>query len=259
MYEFIKKDTDGAVGIVTLDRPEKLNAWHTPMVKELGRALEEFDADENIRAIVLTGAGDRAFSAGQDLAETEKFMSGDDGKAWLQGWKGIYGIIRGLTKPLIAALNGVAAGSAFQIALLTDIRVGCEDSRMGQPEINSGIPSIVGPWVINERLGLSRTTELCLTGRMMEADEAHRVGLIHYMVPRGQVMAKALEVARAVAAKPPVAMMLNKRRFAEATQAGFEDAMEAGSRLQAEAFASGEPQRYMAKFFEDRAARCAEG
>lgn len=256
-YEFIKDEIKGRVGIITLNRPEKMNAWHSPMVRELENCLASFDANDAVRAIILTGTGDKAFSAGQDLSETQKFMGGGAGEEWIAGWKKIYSTIRNLTKPLIAALNGVAAGSAFQIALLCDIRVGHAGSRMGQPEINSGIPSIMGPWVIGDRVGVGKSAELCLTGRIMAADEAHRIGLIHYMVPQGQVMAKAMEVAELLAAKPPVAMRLNKKRFAEVTQKGFDEAVAAGRKYQAEAFASGEPQRYMAKFFEERAKRGA--
>lgn len=260
-YKFIKEEIKGRVGIITLNRPEKMNAWHSPMVRELEASIAKLDANDAVRAIILTGTGDKAFSAGQDLAETQQFMGGEKGGAmgdeWVAGWKRIYGTIRNLTKPLIAALNGVAAGSAFQIALLCDIRVGHAGSRMGQPEINSGIPSVMGPWVIGERVGMGKTAELCLTGRIMEADEAHRIGLIHYMVPQGQVMAKAMEVAELLAAKPPVAMRLNKKRFAEVTQAAFDDAAAAGRKYQAQAFASGEPQAYMAKFFEARAKRGA--
>ena len=99
-------------------------------------------------------------------------------------------------KPLVGALNGVAAGSAFQVALQTDVRVGHEGTRMGQPEINSGIPTVLGSWLMIDRLGLSRTIELTLTGRMMEGRECHDIGLIHYLVPADQVLAKAKEVAR---------------------------------------------------------------
>ncbi len=256
-YEFIKEDIKGRVGIIMLNRPEKMNAWHTPMVQELGASLAALDANDAVRAIILTGAGDRSFSAGQDLAETQKFMSGAQGNEWIEGWKKIYSTIRNLTKPLIAALNGVAAGSAFQIALLCDIRVGHDGSRMGQPEINSGIPSVMGPWVIGDRVGIGKTSELCLTGRIMEAEEAHRIGLIHYLVAQSDVMSKAMEVAELLAAKPPVAMRLNKKRFAEVTQASFDDAVAAGRKYQSQAFASGEPQAYMAKFFEERAKRGA--
>lgn len=258
MTKFIEVEQDGEIGIITLNRPEVLNAWHMPMRAELAEALRTLDADERIRAVILTGAGDRAFSAGQDLNETKTFGTEHAG-AWIGEWKALYGTLRGLHKPVIAALNGVAAGSAFQVALLCDIRVGHAGSRMGQPEINAGIASTLGPWLMKEMLGLSRTIELTLTGRMMDGEECHRIGLIHNLVAPDQVMTKAKEIARLLAAKPPIAMALNKRRFAEVTKPGFEDALQAGTRVQTEAYASGEPQRMMEAFFAERAKRKAGG
>lgn len=246
--------SDG-VGVATLNKPEKLNAWDGPMRDNLKGVLEAFNADPSVRAIILTGAGDRAFSAGQDLGETKEFTSGEDGKKWFLSWRDFYEAFRLLDKPCIGALNGVAAGSAFQVAMLTDVRVGHPGVRMGQPEINSGIPSVLGPLLMNARLGLSRTIELTLTGRMMEAEECHRIGLIHHLVPQGEVMAKSREVAALLAAKPAIAMRLNRRRFREMTQPAFDEAFEAGQSIQAEAYASGEPQKAMEAFFAERAKR----
>ncbi|MGM0561116.1 MAG: enoyl-CoA hydratase/isomerase family protein [Pseudomonadota bacterium] len=254
MYEFLKVSTEGKVGIITLNRPDVLNAWHSPMRRELAAALEAMNADEEVRAVIMTGAGERAFSAGQDLNETKSFDT-ERAREWVEEWRALYSAIRGMTKPLIAALNGVAAGSAFQVALQCDIRVGHAGSKMGQPEINSGIASTLGPWLMKEMLGLSRTIELTLTGRMMDGEECHHIGLIHHLVAADQVHAKAMEVAGELAEKPPVAMALNKRRFAEMTQPGFEDALAAGSRNQKEAYASGEPQRMMEAFFAEREKR----
>lgn len=241
------------VGIVTLNKPDKLNAWDGPMRLAVKAAIEGFDADPSVRAIVLTGAGDRAFCAGQDLGETKKFSSGADGGDWFATWRDFYDCLRKSTKPVVAALNGVAAGSAFQFAMLCDVRVGHPGSRMGQPEINSGIPSVLGPLLMIERLGLSRTIELTLTGRMMEAKECHQIGLMHHLVPAKKVMAKALEVAKMLASKPPIAMRLNKRRFREVTQPAFDEAFLNGRRIQEEAYASGEPQAAMEAFFAARA------
>ncbi|MER8849435.1 enoyl-CoA hydratase/isomerase family protein [Mesorhizobium australicum] len=256
MVEFLHVWKEGPVGIVVLNRPENLNAWHEAMRKELANTLRAFDQDDEVRAIILTGAGARAFSAGQDLNEAKVFdeiRAGD----WIEEWRNLYGTMRNISKPLIAALNGVAAGSAFQVALLCDIRVGHEGSRMGQPEINSGITSTLGPWIMNEMLGMSRTIELTLTGRLMDGTEAHRIGLIHYLVDKDRVMAKAREVAEQLAAKPPIAMKLNKRRFAEMTERTFDDALQAGLTAQRESYASGEPQRYMQAFFAERRSRAA--
>ncbi|MEJ8320966.1 enoyl-CoA hydratase/isomerase family protein [Pseudomonas oryzihabitans] len=245
-------DIQGAVAVITLNRPGKLNAWTTPMRNEIIEALERFEADDAIRAIIMTGAGDRAFSAGQDLSEAHDF-DGERAVAWVGEWQRYYAALRGLSKPLVMALNGTAAGSAFQVALLGDIRVGHPGVRMGQPEINAGIASTTGPWIMNSMLGMSRTIELTLTGRLMQADECHRIGLIHHLVPAEEVFTKALEVAEALAAKPPVAMRLDKQRFREMTEAGFQDSIEAGIRIQREAYESGEPARMMEAFFQQRA------
>lgn len=162
-----------------------------------------------------------------------------------------------MSKPFIAALNGVAAGSAFQLSLLADIRVGHAGVRMGQPEINSGIASTLGPWIMREMLGLSRTIELTLTGRMMDADECHRVGLIHTLVDAADVLPVAIATARQLAEKPPVAMCLNKARFSEVTEVGFREALAAGVRVQRESYSSGEPARMMEAFFRVRRERRA--
>lgn len=257
MGEFIKVRRDGDVTVITLDRQEKLNAWHQPMRAELREAFTAANAAGDVRAVVVTGAGERAFSAGQDLEETQKFLSGEQGAEWLDEWRRFYDTMRSVEKPMIAALNGVAAGSAFQVTLLCDIRVGHAGVRMGQPEINSGIPSVMGPWMMNERLGLSRTVELTLTGRMMAAEECHRIGILHHLVPREHVMNKAMEIARDLGSKPAIAMRLNKRRLRELTEPAFQNACEAGKRIQREAYASGEPQKYMAKFFEARRKKSA--
>lgn len=243
------------IGIITLNKPEKLNAWDTPMRMAVKAALEKFNGDKAVRAIILTGSGDRAFCAGQDLSETSKFGGASEGGDWFESWRAFYDSMRLSSKPIIAALNGVAAGSAYQFAMLADVRIGHAGSKMGQPEINSGIASVLGPMLMIERLGLSRTIELTLTGRMMEAKECHHIGLMHHLVPPKQVMAKALAVAKELAAKPPVAMRLNRQRFREMTQPAFVEAFENGRRIQEESYASGEPQAMMAKFFADRAAR----
>lgn len=253
-YHFILLERQEKIAVITLNRPERLNAWHSPMRTEIADAFRACNADDGIRAVVLTGSGERAFSAGQDLAETQQF-SGERAVEWMQEWRLLYGAIREMEKPVIAALNGVAAGSGFQVALLTDVRVGHHGVRMGQPEINSGIPSALGPWLMWDMLGRSRTVELTLSGRMMDAAECSALGVIHDLVAPEQVMERALEVARDLAAKPPIAMRLTKRRLREMTETGFEEAERAGAELQREAFDSGEPQTMMAHFFAARRAR----
>jgi enoyl-CoA hydratase/carnithine racemase len=153
------------------------------------------------------------------------------------------------------ALNGTAAGSAFQVALLGDIRDAHEGVTMGQPEINSGIASITGPWIMKEILGMSRTTELTLTGRMMRADECRQIGIVHHIVPREDVLAKSLEIARELAAKAPLAMRLDRRWLADMTEAGFRHTIAAAIAAHRESYASGEPARKMEQFMEARGHR----
>lgn len=253
--QWIIVDRADGITTITLNRPEVMNAWHAEMRREVSDALQAADRDEAIRAIILTGAGDQAFCAGQDLMEAKSFAGGADAHVWLDGWTKFYEVIRNLTKPLVAALNGVAAGSAFQVSIMADVRVGHAGVRMGQPEINSGIPSTLGPWLMEDRIGLSRTVELTLTGRMMDADECKSIGLIHYMVPQVDVMKKAREIAALLASKAPGAMKANKERFKQITEAGFREALSAGNLMQEKAFASGEPQAYMEEFFKARAKR----
>ncbi len=252
-YEFIKVERDGELGIITLNRPERSNAWNAKMRTEVAEELRTMNADDGIRAVILTGAGN-AFGGGQDFSEAQQF---DRTRAveWMKEWENLYGAILGMEKPIIAALNGVAAGSAFQAALLCDIRVGHEGSRMGQTEINNGIPSVTGTWVMWDILGRARTIEMVMTGKLVDGDEAYRLGMINHLVPRDQVMAKAKEVARDLGSKPPVAMKLNKQLWRKLADPGFRQAEADGVDIQAAAFASGEPQTMMARFLEAHAAR----
>jgi enoyl-CoA hydratase/carnithine racemase len=251
---YVKIDTAERIGCITLDRQDRLNAWDRPMRDAIVAAVQRFGADAGIGAVILTGAGDRAFCAGQDLEEAHGFDA-DRAEAWIREWETYYDALRALPKPLVIALNGTAAGSAFQVALLGDIRIAHAGVRMGQPEINAGIASTTGPWLMREMLGLSRTIELTLTGRMMDAEECHRLGLVHHLVERRAVMSKAREVARELAAKPPIAMRLNKQRFRAVTEPGFRDAINAGIPIQRESYGSGEPARMVEAFFRERAAR----
>jgi enoyl-CoA hydratase len=216
--------------------------------------LEAAEADENICAIVMTGSGDRAFCAGQDLNETKTFNP-DRAEEWMKEWDRLYDLIRSLSKPLVMSLNGLAAGSGFQVALLGDFRIGHAGVMMGQPEINSGIASVTGPWIMREILGLARTIDLTLSGRMMDAQECHAIGIINRLVPATEVLPEAMALARELAEKPPVAMRLNKARFREVTEASFRECIAAGIRNQRIAYGTGEPGREMEKFLAARAAK----
>jgi enoyl-CoA hydratase/carnithine racemase len=250
--EQIRTERVDGILIIRLDRPAQYNAWTGAMRDHMVDLIEDADRNDDIRALVLTGTGPKAFCAGQDLAETERFVARGNVEDWLRRLKRLYDAVRGCGKPFVGALNGLAAGSGFQIALLMDVIVAHPGVRLGQPEVNSGIPSVFGPWIINEALGRSRTVELAITGRMMDANECRSLGLIHHLVEERAVMPTALSIAKELAAKPPVAMRITKKFLRSANETEYERAWSWTAKGQIEAFATGEPQAVMRNFFAAR-------
>jgi len=253
-YQFIQFSVEDGLAELTFNRPHVMNAWHEPMRNEVLDALQRTQNDTDISALVMTGAGDRAFSAGQDINESKEFDE-DRAEQWIEEFRTLYGALRSLEKPVVAAVNGVAAGSAFQFVLLTDVRVGCADTRMGQPEINSGIASITGPWIMREILGLSRTIEMTLTGRLAEGAEALQLGLLHHVVEHDDLRSRAREIARELSTKPQLALRLNKRRFWEVLEPGFHEVFDAAIRYHRTSYAAGEPQDIGEQFLARRGSR----
>ncbi len=143
---------EGTIRIVTFRRPEAMNAWGRAMRMTIVEAMRAADADADVEGLVFTGEGERAFGAGQDLREPGP-GDGAEADAWIDEWEQLFGGLRSVGKPTICALNGVAAGSHFQFALLADARIGHPGIRMGQPEIKSGVASSMGPWVIATLMG----------------------------------------------------------------------------------------------------------
>jgi enoyl-CoA hydratase len=251
MASSVKLERAGPVAIVTLNRPEVLNAVNVESRETLITLLTELNAETATRAVVITGAGDRAFCSGQDLEETSRYGVADI-DTWLTRQHTMYGAVRNLDKPCVAAFNGVAAGAGFQIGLCADLRVGFAEMKIGQPEIRAGLASIVGSYMMTLHVGLSHNLALSLTGELISGQRAYDIGLINHLVPRTEVMEKSLAVATELSKLGPTAVRLTKQRFREITQTGFDAALEAGKKAQKEAYASGEPQAAMKKFLEAR-------
>lgn len=245
----ILTESQGPVCVITLNRPAKRNAWTAPMREHLMAAVEAADADPEVRAIVFTGAG-QAFCAGQDLNETAGMDPEDHAAAeeWIDGFDRLYRAVRGTRKPTVAAVNGVVAGSGFQFALVTDLRIGHAGVRMGQPEVLSGIPSITGIWAMWSVLGRAKTTELTLTGELVDGHEAVRLGLLSRLVAEGEVLSAALAQAHRLADLPENAMALTKGRIRELEDESLAEAVAAAKKVHTEAYGTGEPQREMAQF-----------
>ncbi len=242
---------EGEIAILSLDRPEKLNAITTELRTAFIEAMAELAADDDIAAVVLTGVG-RAFSAGQDLSQAVAFGPDDVAEQSALALR-FFNTVRHLEKPCVVALNGIAAGAGFQLALMADLRIAHAGVRMGQPEVKAGLPSVIGSAIMAWYLGQAANVELSLTGRFLTAEEARHLGLISEIVPEAEVLATAVAKARELTQLPPLAFRLTKRAFAEATDAALEAAIRKATAMQREAYASGEPTRVMTAFLESRA------
>lgn len=244
-------ELDGRIGIVRFNRPAAMNAVNDAIRQGLTRALKQLDAGDDADAIVLTGSGERAFCAGQDLEESSGIGTATLA-AWLNRQHAMYQAVRDVNKPIVAALNGTAVGAGFQMALMCDLRVAHPALRMGQPEVRAGLASIVGSYLMSLQIGHSMNQQLSLTGELVSGERAHAIGLVNDLVPQEQVLERALQRARELAALPRTAIRVTKQRFRERTQAGFEEACSAGIRYQLECYASGEPARVMEEFLARR-------
>ena len=240
-----------ALALVTLNRPESLNAVNARMREALIEALSELNLDSSVRAVVIAGAGDRAFCSGQDLNETARYTI-DDVDMWLTRQHAMYQAVRDLDKPCIAAWNGVATGAGYQIGLCADLRVGFPELKLGQPEIRAGLASIVGSYLMTLQLGQSQNVQMSLTGELIGGQRAYELGLVNHLVSREQVLEKSLGVALELTKLGPTAIRLTKQRFRELSQPGFDAALVAAKNAQREAYRSGEPQEAMRRFFEKR-------
>jgi enoyl-CoA hydratase len=249
-YANILVERRGAVGIVTLHRPQALNALNAALIAELGRALDDFEADPAIAAIVLTG-GEKAFAAGADIKEMAEntYMQAYREDFITSGWERV----AQCRKPVIAAVGGFALGGGCEIAMMCDIVIAAEGARFGQPEINLGtMPGAGGTQRLPRFVGKAKAMDLCLTGRMMDAAEAERLGLVSRIVPADKLLAEAIAVAERIAElSAPIAMMVK-----EAVNRAFETTLAEGVRFERRlfhsTFATEDQKEGMAAFVEKR-------
>jgi enoyl-CoA hydratase len=241
-------DREG-IRLLTLNRPSARNALNSTLAGELVASLEAASTDPGVRAIVLTGAGERAFSAGADLEEASR-LDADGVESWFLALSECYRRILLVPKPVVAAVNGVAAGGGYQLALVSDWRTGCPATRMAQPEILAGVPSIMGSYLMTLHVPWALNQELSYTGRAMDAEECRRLGLLNELAGAAELRSRASDRAADLAERGPVAFRETKARFAELALRGFEDARRAAIRGMQAAYASGEPQDAMRRFLD---------
>lgn len=241
---------EGPVALVTLNRPERMNAVNNALRTALIQILGELNRDDAVRAIVIVGAGERAFCAGQDLEEAAA-VDWTQLVSWLRVQGAMYQSVRDIDKPCVAALNGVTTGAGFQIALCADWRVAAPTTRIGQPEVKAGLASIVGSYLMTLHVGITHNAQLSLSGDLISGQRAYEIGLVTELAD-GDVLTCSLKRAQELAQRPPAAVRLSKQRMRAMTQPGFDDAVVAGISAQLECYSSGEPQAAMRNFLELR-------
>lgn len=249
-YEYIVVETRGRVGLITLSRPEALNALCTPLIVELGEALDALEADDGIGAIVLTGS-ERAFAAGADIKEMKD-------KTWpaaymedfiTDGWERI----AHCRKPVVAAVAGFALGGGCEVAMMCDFIIAADNARFGQPEINLAVPpGAGGTQRLTRFVGKSKAMDMCLTGRFMDAEEAERAGLVSRVVPVADLMDEALKAAETIASKSLPCAMIIKESVNRAYETTLAEGIRFERRMFHATFATADQKEGMAAFVEKR-------
>jgi len=247
-------ERDGSVALVTLNRPEAMNAFNTEQLQSLLKVVQELSADSSVRAVILTGEGKRAFAAGADISEmstkrpSEAKQFGDLGHA--------IGIAIGAApQPWIAAINGYALGGGCEMALACDIRIASETAQLGQPEVTLGIPA---GWGGTQRLprlvGPGQAAELLLSGRRIKADEALRIGLVNAVYPADELIPAAMELAQTISRNSPAAVSASKRAIRLAFDLPLVDGLAYEAQMFALAFDTDDQKEGMQAFAAKRSA-----
>ncbi|MEZ6035985.1 MAG: enoyl-CoA hydratase-related protein [Planctomycetota bacterium] len=248
MTQRVLSERRGSAVLVTLNAPERRNAIDQEMVDGLHRVLDELWHDDTVAALVLTGAGDKAFAAGADIAQLRERTSKDALKAINSG---IFERIEEFPAPVIAAIKGFALGGGCELAIACDLRVLGESAKMGQPEVKLGIiPAAGGTYRLPRLIGLGRARELVYTGRMVAADEALRIGLANQVVPDAEVVDAALKMAEAIGENGPLAVRGAKRALNALSRPGQENARQFESSVQAVLFDSDDKKARMDAFLQ---------
>ena len=255
---FVELEQRGNIGIVTMNRPEALNALNEQVLRDLDATLDAVEANDEILVVVLTGAG-RSFVAGADIGQMKDFTSVQAKKFGAYG-NGVFLKLENFPKPVIAAVNGFALGGGCELAMACDIRLASEKAKFGQPEVGLGItPGFGGTQRLPRIVGVSKAMELILTAKVIKADEAKAIGLVSEVYPAEELMPKALELANAICANAQIAVKESKRCI----RMGMQTDIATGSAFEAEAFGvtcgTEDKNEGMGAFLEKRAEKHFQG
>ena len=251
-YSNLLVETKQSVGLIRLHRPAVFNALNGELMDELGAALIHFERDTQVRAIVITG-NDRAFAAGADIAEIrhQTFSQAYTDNFVTANWEQILQC----RKPVIAAVAGLALGGGCELAMMCDFIIAADNARFGQPEVKVGtLPGAGGSQRLTHAVGKAKAMDMCLTGRMMDAAEAERCGLVSRIVPVEQLLQEALDAANAIAGYSRMAVMLNKEAVNRAFETTLAEGLRFERRLLHASFATEDQKEGMAAFIEKRQA-----
>ena len=251
-FDFVISEKRGRVGLITLNRPKALNALCAQLVDELAQIIDQFEADPEIGAIVLTGS-DKAFAAGADIKEMQSKTYMD---AYMEDFITVnWERIASCRKPTIAAVAGYALGGGCEVAMMCDMIIAANTAKFGQPEINLGvIPGGGGTQRLTRAVGKSKAMEMCLTGRMMDANEAERSGLVSRVFPSENFLADVMEVAKAIADKSMIATMMTKEMVNRSYETTLSEGIRFERRLFHSMFATEDKKEGMSAFIEKRKA-----
>ena len=250
MYETILTDNKNHTLVIMLNRPEVLNALQRKMLVELNDAIEKMKDDDDIRGAVIIGAGDKAFAAGADISEFGT-PTQEEGESVSKFGQKVFSAIENSPKPIIAAVNGFALGGGCELAMACHMRIASENAKFGQPEVKLGlIAGYGGTQRLAQHIGKGKATELLITGNMISADEALQLGLVNYVVPRGKLADKCLEILRKSYEQSPLAVKLTL----DAINAGFDgrNGYEVEAKLFGQSISSEDGQEGTRAFIEKR-------
>lgn len=254
-FESLSLEVDGGVAAITLNRPQALNALNVALGRELLRAFEWVRSEPSVRAVVLTGAG-RAFSAGGDLRDLQAAAGTPEGRDFVAGVGRITLAMATLEKPVIAAVNGVAAGAGFNLALAADLILAADTAKFTQAFVRVGLlPDAGGCYFLPRAVGMAKAKELIFTGDTIDAAEAERLGLINRVVPAGELMAEAMKLARRLAAGPSRAIGMAKAVLHRGAGASLPDVIDMEATAQGLLMYTADHREGVAAFLEKREPR----
>lgn len=207
MYQTLLTDLQEGTLVVTINRPDKLNALNKDVIEELGKVMNDVYNNADIKSVILTGAGEKAFVAGADISEFTSLDENGGAELARRGQQGVFDKIENSPKPVIAAVNGFALGGGCELAMSCHFRLASENAKFGQPEVNLGlIPGYGGTQRLTQLIGKGKSMELMMTADMIGAAEAKELGLVNYVLPAAELMAKAKEITQKIHTKAPVAI-----------------------------------------------------